>query len=71
MNSRSIAIFLAFQFPVGWFNSVDPLASIVCVPFLLALWRWQAAHGGEPGEMTKIATGAFHLRGRQLVLAAR
>ncbi|HEX4596149.1 MAG TPA: peptide MFS transporter [Burkholderiaceae bacterium] len=50
---------LGFQLPVAWFNSIDPLVSIVAVPFLFALWRRQAARGGEPGELAKIATGAW------------
>jgi proton-dependent oligopeptide transporter, POT family len=50
---------LGFQIPVAWFNSIDPLVSIIAVPFLFALWRRQAARGGEPGELAKIATGAW------------
>jgi POT family proton-dependent oligopeptide transporter len=44
--------------PVAWFNSIDPLVSIVAVAPLIALWKWRQTHGGEPGEITKIATGA-------------
>jgi POT family proton-dependent oligopeptide transporter len=50
---------LGFHVPVAWFNSIDPLASIVAVPCLFALWRRLAARGGEPGEIAKIATGAW------------
>ena len=50
---------LGFHVPVAWFNSIDPFASIIGVPFLLGLWQWQARRGGEPGEIGKIATGAF------------
>ena len=57
---RSVDLeFIGFHVPVAWFNSIDPLVSIICVPFLFALWRRQAAHGGEPGEVIKIATGAW------------
>lgn len=49
---------LGFHVPVAWFNSIDPLASIVGVPVLFALWQWQAARGGEPDDLGKIATGA-------------
>ena len=48
-----------FQVPVAWFNSIDPFTSIVFVPILIALWKWQDAHGGEPREIMKISTGAF------------
>jgi len=42
---------LGFHVPVAWFNSIDSLVSIIAVPFLFALWRRQAARGGEPGEI--------------------
>ncbi len=50
---------LGFHVPVAWFNSIDPLASIVGVPVLFALWRWQAARGGEPDDLGKVAGGAW------------
>jgi proton-dependent oligopeptide transporter, POT family len=48
-----------FDIPAGWFNSIDSFVSIVSVPALFALWRYQAMRGGEPGEISKIATGAW------------
>lgn len=48
-----------FHVPVAWFNSIDPFASIVCVPLLFGLWKWQAARGSEPGDLGKIAVGAW------------
>jgi len=50
---------LGFQIPVAWFASIDSFVSIVTVPPLIALWRWQQSHGGEPAEIGKIATGAW------------
>jgi POT family proton-dependent oligopeptide transporter len=50
---------LGFHVPVASFNSIDPFVSIIAVPVLFALWRRQAARGGEPGEIAKIATGAW------------
>ncbi len=50
---------LGFQVPVAWFNSIDPFISIISVPPLFALWQRQAAKGREPGEMGKIAVGAW------------
>jgi POT family proton-dependent oligopeptide transporter len=49
---------LGFHVPVAWFNSIDPLISIVGVPFLLAFWRWQGTRGWEPAELAKISIGA-------------
>ena len=59
---------LGFRVPVAWFNSIDPLASILGVPFLFVLWRWQDSHGGEPDEIGKIATGAFMAAAANLLL---
>jgi POT family proton-dependent oligopeptide transporter len=49
---------LGFRIPTAWFNSIDPLISIVSVPALFALWRWQAKRGSEPADIGKIAMGA-------------
>ena len=59
-----------FLMPTAWFGSaVDSFVSIACVPFLFALWRWQARHGGEPGEISKIGIGAALAAIANLVLA--
>jgi len=44
--------------PATWFNSIDAFASIVAVPPLVALWRWQARRGREPNALVKIGIGA-------------
>jgi len=59
---------LGFHVPVAWYNSVDPLVSIVAVPFLLALWRRQAAGGGEPDPLAKIGIGAMIAAAANLLL---
>jgi len=59
---------LGFHVPVAWFNSIDPLISIIFVPVLIALWKWQASRRGEPGEVIKIATGAWIACAANLVL---
>lgn len=61
---------LGFHIPVAWFNSIDSFSSIVSVPVLFALWRRQAARGGEPGEIGKIATGAWLTALANLLLVA-
>ncbi len=61
----------AFQIPIPWFYSIDPLASILSVPFLFALWTWQArVSGREPSALAKIATGSFIAAGANLILLA-
>ncbi|MEO9078763.1 MAG: peptide MFS transporter [Rhodanobacter sp.] len=69
--NRSVDLnLLGFHVPVAWFNSIDPLASILGVPLLLALWRFQAARGNEPDDLGKIGTGAWLTAGANLVLVA-
>lgn len=58
-----------FAIPPPWFNAVNSFVSILFVPILLALWAWQKQRGNEPGELLKIATGAFITTGANLVLA--
>jgi POT family proton-dependent oligopeptide transporter len=59
-----------FHVPVTWLGgAIDSFMSIACVPFLFALWRWQARHGGEPGEIGKIGVGAALASAANLVLA--
>ncbi len=59
-----------FHVPVAWFNSIDSFVSIVSVPVLFALWRTQMKRGGEPGEIGKIATGAWMACAANLLLVA-
>jgi POT family proton-dependent oligopeptide transporter len=61
-----------FAIPVPWFNAVDPLFSILGVPVVFALWRWQAASraGVEPGDLEKIGIGAWLVASANLILVA-
>lgn len=58
-----------FEIPIPWFYSIDPLVSMLSVPFLFALWNWQArVSGAEPSPLTKIAIGSFLSGAANLVL---
>ncbi len=59
-----------FTIPVPWFQSIDALASVLAVPVLFAIWRFQASRRGEPGELAKIGIGAWLAAGSQLILVA-
>jgi len=60
-----------FQVPIPWFQSIDPLFSIITLPLLFALWRWQGrGTGSEPSELRKIGGGAFICGGANLILVA-
>jgi POT family proton-dependent oligopeptide transporter len=60
----------SFSIPIPWFQSIDPLFSILGVPLLFALWRWQDRRGGEPSELGKIGTGAWICAASNLILVA-
>jgi POT family proton-dependent oligopeptide transporter len=57
-----------FTIPIPWFQSIDPLFSIVGVPLLFSLWRWQGSRGGEPSDLGKIGTGAWVCAASNLIL---
>ena len=54
--------------PVPWYQSVDPLFSIVGVPLLFWIWRGQASRRGEPGDISKIGIGAWLAAASNLIL---
>ena len=59
-----------FLIPIPWYQSIDPLFSILFIPVLFTLWRWQDRHGGEPSELGKIGQGAWLCALANLVLVA-
>jgi POT family proton-dependent oligopeptide transporter len=59
-----------FAIPIPWYQSIDPLFSILFVPVLFGLWRWQQDHGGEPSDFGKIGQGAWICVCANLVLVA-
>lgn len=70
INAHVDLALFSWRVPVAWFNSIDPLVSILTVPALIALWKWQDARGGEPGEILKISTGAAIASFANLLLVA-
>jgi POT family proton-dependent oligopeptide transporter len=60
-----------FAIPIPWFSSIDPLASMVSVPFLFSLWGGKARRlGSEPSDLGKIGMGAWVCALANLVLVA-
>jgi POT family proton-dependent oligopeptide transporter len=57
-----------FNIPIPWFQSIDPLFSILGVPVLFWLWARQAALGREPGDLGKIGLGAWLAAASNLLL---
>jgi POT family proton-dependent oligopeptide transporter len=61
----------SFKVPIPWYQSIDPLFSIITLPLLFALWRWQGGGTGrEPSEIWKIGVGSFICGGAHLILVA-
>ena len=56
--------------PASWFNSVDSFFSVIAVPPLIALWRWQAKRRRESGDVAKIGIGAALTGASALFLVA-
>lgn len=54
--------------PVAWYQSIDPLVSILAVPLLFALWQMQASRRGEPDDLGKMGIGAWLAATSNLVL---
>jgi POT family proton-dependent oligopeptide transporter len=58
----------SFRIPVPWFQSINSVFSIVCVPLVLWIWRQQALRRREPIELAKIGTGAWIAAASNLIL---
>lgn len=58
----------SMSIPVAWYQSIDPLVSILAVPLLFALWQMQASRRGEPGDIGKIGVGAWLAAASNLIL---
>jgi POT family proton-dependent oligopeptide transporter len=57
-----------FSLPIPWFQSIDPLFSILGVPLLFWLWTRQARRQREPDDLGKIGQGAWLCMAANLVL---
>jgi POT family proton-dependent oligopeptide transporter len=70
-TDRTINLLLwSAQIPTTWFNSVNPFMIFAFTPFVLALWRAQAARGREPATIVKLAYGCFFVAGAYLIMTA-
>jgi POT family proton-dependent oligopeptide transporter len=60
----------SWQIPVTWFQALNPFMIFAFTPFVLALWRRQAAKGREPSTVTKMACGCLGVAAANLILFA-
>ena len=58
------------QIPVTWFQAFNPFMIFAFTPFILMLWRAQAARGTEPSSVAKMAYGCFGVTLANLVMFA-
>ena len=58
----------SFRIPVPWFQSINSVFSILGVPLVLWIWRYQAARRREPDELAKIGMGAWIAAVSNLIL---
>jgi proton-dependent oligopeptide transporter, POT family len=58
------------QIPATWFNAVNPFMIFAFTPFVLALWRRQAASRREPSTIVKLSYGCFFVAAANLIMVA-
>ena len=63
-------LFWSGQIPVTWFQAFNPFMIFAFTPFVLALWKRQAARGREPSTVAKMALGCFGVALSYLVMVA-
>ncbi len=59
-----------FRIPVPWFQSINSIFSILCVPVVFWIWRQQALRRREPNDLAKIGAGAWIAAASNLILVA-
>jgi POT family proton-dependent oligopeptide transporter len=70
-TDRTVALFgLSAQIPTTWFLAVNPFLIFAFTPFVVALWRRQAARGTEPSTIAKMSLGCFGVTVANLVMVA-
>ncbi len=55
--------------PMTWFQSLNPLFIFLLTPFMVMIWTRLGKRGREPGDVTKMATGAFITAASYVLLA--
>jgi proton-dependent oligopeptide transporter, POT family len=63
-------LIVTWQIPVTWFQAFNPFMIFAFTPFVLLLWRSQAAGGREPSTIVKLAYGCFFVAAANLIMVA-
>src|SRR5438477_5148414 len=68
---QHVALDLAgFRIPIPRFQSINSVFSVLGVPLVLWIWRYQAARRREPDDLAKVGTGAWIAAASNLILVA-
>src|SRR5256886_4601472 len=59
-----------FRIPVPWFQSINSVSSVLCVPLVFSIWRRQASRHREPDDLARIGSGAWIAAASNLILVA-
>jgi POT family proton-dependent oligopeptide transporter len=59
-----------FRIPVPWFQSINSVSSVLCVPLVFWIWRCEGMRGREPDDLAKIGIGAWITAASNLILVA-
>src|SRR5204862_2786511 len=59
-----------FRIPVPWFQSINSVSRVLCVPLLFWIWRCQAMRRREPDDLAKTGIGAWIAVASNLILVA-
>jgi POT family proton-dependent oligopeptide transporter len=51
------SMFNGWEFPTGWFQSVNPVAIVLLAPLVSLIWAWTDRRGIEPSIPRKFALG--------------
>jgi POT family proton-dependent oligopeptide transporter len=70
-TDRTLNLLLwSWQIPATWFQAFNPFMIFAFTPFVLALWKRQAATGREPSTVLKMAYGCFGVALANLIMVA-
>ena len=68
-TDRTVNFFIwTAEIPTTWFQAFNPFMIFAFTPFILALWKRQAARGTEPSTLTKMAMGCFGVTAANLIM---
>ncbi len=59
----------SWEMPTTWFQSINPVAVVICAPIMATLWETLAKHKLEPSSPVKLSIGLFLLAVGYFIIA--